>query len=198
MRWREISAVAVLGAVGYGALELLWRGRTHWTMLVLGGLCFLLVYELSGLDVLTLRKKCILGTAFITTLEWLTGLLVNCRLNWKVWDYSQQPLNLGGQICALYTLLWFLLCFPLISLCIRMRNDQILERLCSRSVFKAARNIFNVERETNSHDQSHRFGIRRQTNLRDNNQSITDIAGEQCRTWSDNLGEDGTADGTLP
>ena len=29
-----------VGGISYGLLELLWRGRTHWTML-LGGVCFL-------------------------------------------------------------------------------------------------------------------------------------------------------------
>ena len=33
----QTPAVFALGAVGYAALELLWRGRTHWTMALTGG-----------------------------------------------------------------------------------------------------------------------------------------------------------------
>ena len=33
----QTPAVFALGAAGYAALELLWRGRTHWTMALTGG-----------------------------------------------------------------------------------------------------------------------------------------------------------------
>ena len=53
-----------------------------------------------------------LCAAEVTTVEYLTGLLVNLRLGWNVWDYSTRPLNVLGQICPEYTLLWFLLSIP--------------------------------------------------------------------------------------
>ena len=43
---KKIVLFAVGGGV-YTSLELLWRGRSHWTMFVLGGGCFLAIGELG-------------------------------------------------------------------------------------------------------------------------------------------------------
>ena len=45
---REYAGLFVAGAVGYSLLEILWRGYTHWTMGVTGGLCLSTLYRLSG------------------------------------------------------------------------------------------------------------------------------------------------------
>ena len=37
------TALAVCGGCLYVVLELLWRGRSHWTMFLLGGVCFVLI-----------------------------------------------------------------------------------------------------------------------------------------------------------
>lgn len=50
------------------------------------------------------------GTIFITAGEFITGLLVNKILHWNVWDYSDQPLQLWGQICVPFTILFSGLC----------------------------------------------------------------------------------------
>jgi uncharacterized membrane protein len=54
-------------------------------------------------------KQCLIGAAVITGLEFLTGLIVNKMCGWAVWDYSGLPLNIMGQICLPYSLLWFVL-----------------------------------------------------------------------------------------
>ena len=33
--------LGVIGSIVYMSLEILWRGYTHWTMGVLGGICFI-------------------------------------------------------------------------------------------------------------------------------------------------------------
>ena len=43
--WVEI-AVFVLGGGAYGLMEILFRGHTHWTMLVTGGACVLTLFYL--------------------------------------------------------------------------------------------------------------------------------------------------------
>ena len=85
-------------------------------MVLCGGLCFLVMYLISGLP-LCLMKKCVLSSAAICTAEFYTGCLVNLRLGWNVWDYSALPMNLMGQICPLYTLYWLLLSVPGTALC---------------------------------------------------------------------------------
>jgi len=98
----EALFAGALGAVLYGALELLWRGRTHWTMLILGGVCFAVMYLIATRSTWPLLQKWISSAAVITALEFLAGAAVNIRLGWDVWDYSDQPFNLFGQICLLY------------------------------------------------------------------------------------------------
>ena len=39
----------------------------------------------------------------------------------NVWDYSDRKFNLMGQICPLYSALWFLLCIPVNRLTEYMR-----------------------------------------------------------------------------
>ena len=37
------------GGLLYGLIEILWRGWTHWSMVLCGGLCFLMMYLISDL-----------------------------------------------------------------------------------------------------------------------------------------------------
>ena len=37
----ELLSVFSIGAAGYSLLEILWRGNTHWTMTLAGGICFM-------------------------------------------------------------------------------------------------------------------------------------------------------------
>lgn len=98
----------LIGGGVYVLLELLFRGRSHWSMALLGGVCFLSIGAINEYIPwsLGLLWQMILGAGIITALELFTGLLVNVRLGWHVWDYSNMPLNLWGQICLPYSLLW--------------------------------------------------------------------------------------------
>ena len=92
-----------LGGGMYAVLEILWRGRTHISMFLLGGGCFLLLGKLRTLH-LPIPLLPIVGSAAITLAELATGLAVN--RNYAVWDYRAMPLNFLGQICLPYSLLW--------------------------------------------------------------------------------------------
>jgi len=95
----------VIGASGYYGLELAWRGWSHPTMFVLGGLCFLLIGRLNEVEPkLCLPGRLAVGAAICTFGELLFGLLFN--RDYQVWDYRGLPLNWGGQICLFFTLLW--------------------------------------------------------------------------------------------
>ena len=113
----ETLFAGVLGAALYGILETLWRGRTHWTMLIAGGVCFAFMYLVATRGVFPIWQKWIMCAAFITAVEFITGALVNVRLGWEVWDYSALPLNLYGQICARYCVYWLALSVPGVWLC---------------------------------------------------------------------------------
>lgn len=106
-----------LGAVLYGLIELVARGRTHWTMALAGGTIMVLLYVVNRSGNLSPVVRCLLGTLMITCVEFAVGMIVNVRLGWEVWDYSSRPFNLYGQICPRYTAYWFLLCVPAYALC---------------------------------------------------------------------------------
>ena len=112
----ETLAVFAIGAGLYGLIELLWRSHTHWTMLLCGGVCFTFMYFLIAAQ-LPFWAKCLISAAAISLLELAVGYLVNIILGWAVWDYSDRPLNILGQICPLYSFFWLLLSAPALALC---------------------------------------------------------------------------------
>lgn len=102
--------VAGIGGAVYMGIELLWRGHTHWTMGLLGGVCFVLIGLLDEWqDRPSIFLQMIQGAAIVTVLELLVGLVVNRWLGWNVWDYSDMPGNLWGQVCPQFIVLWFFL-----------------------------------------------------------------------------------------
>lgn len=110
--------VFFIGAAGYGLLEILWRGYTHFSMLFTGGICLFILYNVfESIKESHLITKCLIGGLIITTVELIIGMIVNVGIGLSVWDYSQMPFNLYGQICLFYSILWSMLCFPLVFLC---------------------------------------------------------------------------------
>ena len=107
----KLLLLFLFGGLAYFTIEVLWRGHSHWTMFVLGGIIFLL---LDGINEFLswetpLWIQGLIGTAIIYVLEFVTGCVVNLWLGWQVWDYSDKPYNLLGQICPQMFLWWFLL-----------------------------------------------------------------------------------------
>jgi len=95
----------LLGGAGYVALEYLWRGRSHGSMFLAGGTCFLLLGKLDSLRPrLPLLVRGMVGAGIITMVELLAGLMFN--RDYRVWDYRHLPVNFHGQICLWFSLLW--------------------------------------------------------------------------------------------
>ncbi|MBQ7377602.1 MAG: hypothetical protein IJW71_04705 [Clostridia bacterium] len=106
-----------VGAVGYPLIELLFRGRSHISMALAGGLSLVFIVWLGVRHrAQPLLLRALLASLFITAIELLIGIFVNLTLHLSVWDYSDQPLNLLGQICLPYTSIWFVLALPLCAL----------------------------------------------------------------------------------
>ena len=117
MKAAESAVVFSSGAMGYWALELIWRGRTHWTMPLMGGLCMVIFYAIANFMNEPLWRKWILCSGCVTAAEFVVGAIVNVTLGWRVWDYSSLPGNLMGQICPLYSFYWALLSIPGVFFC---------------------------------------------------------------------------------
>lgn len=93
----------LIGALGYPAMELVYRGRTHISMALAGGCSTLLINRIRKLPFQMPLKAMLCGTA-ITGVEYICGRIWN--RNFAVWDYRRTPLNWQGQVCLPYTLLW--------------------------------------------------------------------------------------------
>ncbi|MDD5898380.1 MAG: hypothetical protein PUD63_07820 [Clostridia bacterium] len=92
-----------LGALGYPLIELVWRGRTHPTMALAGGLSAVLLRRLSKAD-RPIWRQALLGGLMITGIEYAFGRIWNRR--YRIWDYRRTPANLRGQICLPFSLAW--------------------------------------------------------------------------------------------
>ncbi|MCI8649531.1 MAG: hypothetical protein HFG20_05380 [Anaerotruncus sp.] len=125
-KFKEYATVYTIGSVAYSWLEVAWRGFTHWSMTLAGGVGFLLLYltdwRLKGRSLL---ERAAAGCAVLTSVEFLFGCVVNKLLRLDVWDYSKERGNLFGQVCPLYTILWFLLCIPVMPASRELREKLL-------------------------------------------------------------------------
>ena len=101
MAFLRKTALFCLGGSAYVGLEVLYRGRSHGSMFLAGGSCFLLLGQLRSLP---LHLRALAGSGIITAVELATGLLAN--RDHRVWDYRDLPMNYRGQICLPFSLLW--------------------------------------------------------------------------------------------
>lgn len=100
-----------IGGLLYYIIEILWRGYSHMSMFILGGICFLLIGIINEKFTfeIPLWKQQIIATIIITMLEFIFGFILNVILKLNIWDYSHLPFNIMGQICLYFSILWFLL-----------------------------------------------------------------------------------------
>ena len=107
---QEIFLFIVGGIVYYG-IEIIWRGYSHISMMILGGLCFVvigLINELFSYE-MKFEYQVVIGDVIVTLLEFVAGFILNIKMGLNIWDYSNVPLNICGQICVPYMFLWLFL-----------------------------------------------------------------------------------------
>lgn len=108
----EYFLLFILGGCIYYSFEIIFRGFSHWSMFLLGGLCLWfctwqgLILDWSE----PLWKQLLYCVIFVTSMEFVTGIIVNKLFHWNVWDYSDQPLQLFGQICVPFMIIFSGLC----------------------------------------------------------------------------------------
>ena len=118
-KMEEALIMLLTGGIIYFYFEILVRGYSHLSMFILGGVCFYLVGRLGNVILIgkgnilfRLTIVMLLSGIIITSLEFVTGVLVNITMGLRVWDYSQMEYNFMGQICLLYSMIWSLLGLP--------------------------------------------------------------------------------------
>lgn len=99
----------LIGGILYCGIELLYRQRTHVSMLICGGVCFVLIGAINEFIPWTMKlwKQMLIGSCIVTIVEFITGLIVNVWLGLDVWDYSNVWGNVLGQICLPFSIIWF-------------------------------------------------------------------------------------------
>lgn len=105
-----------VGGLFYMLIEIGFSGSTHWTMGILGGICFILIGLIDSYYDLPLYKQMLMGAILITSIEFIAGVLLNIELQLAIWDYSHLPFNIMGQVCLPFSIMWFFLCLPAIYL----------------------------------------------------------------------------------
>lgn len=118
-KMKKNSLIFILGSCAYPTLEVLWRGYTHSSMALAGGICMVLINKIccEAMKKKSLTAKCATGSLLITGVEFTVGVLVNRILHLNVWDYSALPMNVFGQICIPFSIIWFFLTIPAMALC---------------------------------------------------------------------------------
>ena len=109
----------LIGGLLYQMGEILWRGYTHPSMFIVGGLCFVLLgllNEIGPCRNAPLLVHMVLAAGIVTAVELLAGLVLNVWMGLGVWDYSGLPGNFMGQVCIWFALLWLLLSLPAMKL----------------------------------------------------------------------------------
>lgn len=115
MHMKRVLEYVFLWTVGgaiYYSFEMIFRGFSHWSMFVLGGLCFLFFWLQAHWtkwnDAMWIQVvRC---TIFVVACEFITGIIVNKWMKWHVWDYSDQPYQLFGQICLPFATIFSGMC----------------------------------------------------------------------------------------
>ena len=118
---KSIAKFLILFAIGgftYNIIELLFRGYTFFSMFIVGGLCFAAIGQINEAYPwdMPLISQMAISSVIVTVVEFCCGIILNMAMGLHVWDYSDMPLNLMGQICLPFSVLWFFVSLIAIAL----------------------------------------------------------------------------------
>ena len=119
---KELILLIIFG-ITYCGIEILYRGRTHISMLFVGGLCAVLIGMINEITPkMNIILQMFIGAVIVTIIEFISGYIINIILGLNVWDYSNLMFNYKGQISLLFTIIWFFLSVPVIYLDDKLRK----------------------------------------------------------------------------
>ena len=119
---KEIILLLIFG-ITYCGIEILYRGRTHISMLFVGGLCAVLIGMINEITPkMNIILQMFIGAVIVTIIEFFSGYIINIILGLNVWDYSNLMFNYKGQISLIFTVIWFFLSAPVIYLDDKLRK----------------------------------------------------------------------------
>ncbi len=128
--------IFLTGGMLYYFGEIAVRHYSHYSMILCGGMATLLCGGLNQVfSKMGIFMQMILSAVIISELEFITGYIFNIRMGCMVWDYSDMPFNIMGQICLPYSLLWMVLALAIIYVddnirCNIFGEERPVYRLC--------------------------------------------------------------------
>ena len=131
------------GGLGYGLIEIAFRGYTHWSMIITGGSAFLCLYIISkSFESTSIYKKALIGALIITALELTVGLVVNKTFNLAVWDYTNTPINFLGIISLPFCFCWYI-----ISLVVLKMFNTINKITSTQKFYKPLHHVMGLQQK---------------------------------------------------
>lgn len=99
----------IFGGLGYYVIECIYRavfnrGRTHWTMLIIGGLSLVWILFIDEKFNFSIIIKAILSGVVITLMEFVLGYYYTYILHTPIWTYAIA--DFMGIISFTWSLLW--------------------------------------------------------------------------------------------
>ena len=137
----KLTLLFLMGGMIYFAIEVAYKGDSHFSMFITGGAAFLLI---GGINCyfdrnMPLVFQMLCSAVIITLLEFISGVIVNLWLHLNVWDYSGIPLNIMGQICPRFFFIWFFISLAGIFLDDFFRYRMFGEKMPEYALFKRKR-----------------------------------------------------------
>lgn len=107
----KMLVLLLIGGTIYFCIEMLWRGYSHISMFFVGGICFIAIGAINEYIPweMGLIQQSIIGACLVTGIEFVSGLILNIWLGLGIWDYSNLPFNIMGQICLPFFFAWIAL-----------------------------------------------------------------------------------------
>lgn len=108
----------LIGIIGvcYSAIEIIYRVFTDISSIslvqtismgILGGILGYIIGLFNEKTDWSVRVQTFAGTFLILMLEYLAGVILNISMGLSIWDYSDRFMNLHGQICLMFAVIWF-------------------------------------------------------------------------------------------
>ena len=110
---RNATIFIIFGLI-YGLLEILWRGYTSLSMIIVGGICGLIVGLINEKFNYSVLSQMVIGMVAVTVIEFVSGYVLNIKLGLGIWDYSNMKYNFMGQICPQFSMACFFLSYAII------------------------------------------------------------------------------------
>lgn len=107
------------GGTLYFFMEVIYKSiighsnQISWTMIIVA-MILCIPLERLGDELpweMPMYKQTLISAVGITVVEFISGLIINVWLGMNVWDYSNMPFNIMGQICPQFFVVWIVLAF---------------------------------------------------------------------------------------